>query len=56
MDGAGELCAGDAVPDVLLGSLWASGDDADTSLAAVLAPSTHEHESRPTLLVAGSYS
>ena len=51
----GELSALDRVPDVPLGSLAATGEETDTSLAAELTRSADEPP-RPTLIVAGSYS
>ena len=45
----------DRVPDVPLGSLAATGEETDTSLAAELTRSADEPP-RPTLIVAGSYS
>ena len=51
----GELRALDRVPDVPLGSLAATGEETDTSLAAELTRSADEPP-RPTLIVAGSYS
>lgn len=51
----GELRAGDAVPDVPLGSLEGEDEVADTTLSVVLGARSAA-AAMPTLIVAGSYS